>query len=108
MSAPMEPPGSVVDRHFDGDLRLFEAFRAASWLQFEQDLVRGDAALLSGDTATLRRICHDLKTVLELLGDGAGSLSARHLEEAALAAEPGGAALSQAWHALRPSLLTRN
>jgi hypothetical protein len=107
MTDPTQPPGSAVDRHFDGDLRLFEAFRAACRLQFERDLVCGDAALLSGDIAALRRIGHDLKTVLHLLDDADGSACARQLEEAALAAEPGGAALRRAWQALRPSLLAR-
>lgn len=107
MSDTIEP-GSAVDRHFDGDVRLFEAFRAASRLQFEQDLVRGDAALLSGDTATLRRIGHDLKTVLQLLGDDAASQHSIALEAAALAAPPDEAALRQAWRVLRQSLLARD
>jgi hypothetical protein len=100
--------GSVVDRHFDGDVRLFEAFRAASWLQFEQDLVHGDAAVLTGDADALRRIGHDLKTVLQLLGDDAGSLRAHGLEDAALTAATHAAALRRAWRALRPSLLGRD
>jgi HPt (histidine-containing phosphotransfer) domain-containing protein len=103
VSEPVKPD-SVVDRHFDGDVRLFEAFRAASQLQFEQDLVRGDAALLTGDTQALRRIGHDLKTVLHLLGDEAGSLQAHRLEEAALAAARDDAAVRRAWQALRPAL----
>jgi hypothetical protein len=97
-------PDSVVDRHFDGDVRLFEAFRAASRLQFEQDLVRGDAALLTSDAQALRRIGHDLKTVLHLLGDETGSLQAHRLEAAALAATPDAGALRRAWQALRPTL----
>ncbi len=105
-------PESVIDRHFDGDVRLFEAFRAASWLQFEKDLVRGDAAVLAGNAEALRRIGHDLKTVLHLLGDSAGSLHARELEAAALAAAPGGApgeaSWRRAWQALRVSLLARD
>ena len=101
-------PGSVVARHFDGDVRLFEAFRAASWLQFEQDLVHGDAAVLTGDAEALRRIGHDLKTVLQLLGDDAGSLRALRLEDAAFAAATQAAALRRAWRALRPTLLGRD
>jgi hypothetical protein len=99
---------AVVDRHFDGDIRLFEAFRAASALQFEQDLVHGDAAVLTGDSGALRRIGHDLKTVLHLLGDESGSAQADRLEHAAEAVPPDAAALRQAWQALRPSLRVRD
>lgn len=100
-------PESPVERHFEGDVRLFEAFRAASWLQFEHDLVRGDAALLAGNTEELRRIGHDLKTVLPLLGDDAGAAHARELEAAVKAAVLGDDTVRRAWQALRPSLIAR-
>jgi len=91
----------LIARHFEGDATLFAAFKAASLAQFEDDIARGNAAVAADDRAVLRRIAHDLKSVLVLLGDEPGAACAAALEKAAATPAP----LADGWTALRRSLL---
>lgn len=104
--ATAPPPASEPDAgpdpvaaHFGGDRVLFESFRAGCLQRFADDLAQGDAAQAAGDVATLRRVAHGLKAVLELLGQPALAAQARALENAC-AAHPGGAPLPVGWPAL--------
>jgi hypothetical protein len=95
---------ALMERHFEGDERLFEAFRAASAAQLERDGRNGDAAAMAGDATVLRRLGHDLKTVLQLLGDDSAAAQAEALEQAATHAPADAVALRAAWQPLRRAL----
>ncbi len=73
--------------HFGGDLTLFRAFRDGCLLQFPLDRAAGEAACESGDAPALRRVAHNLKSVLRLLGHEPGSRLAARLEQAAADAD---------------------
>lgn len=73
--------------HFGGDLALFRAFRAGCLPQFALDRAAGDAACTAGDGAALRRVAHNLKSVLRLLGHEPASRLAARLETAAADAD---------------------
>lgn len=69
--------------HFGGDLALFRAFRDGCLAQFPLDRAAGDAASAAGDAPALRRVAHNLKSVLRLLGLEPSSRLAARLEQAA-------------------------
>lgn len=71
---------AAVARYFAGDLDLYTAYRAQCLRQFPLDRQAGDLALATGDLATVRRLTHSLKTVLQTLGHDEESSLARELE----------------------------
>lgn len=105
--APVDEQAAAIAEHFAGNAALFTAFRNASLAQFAADLAAGEQACEGQDGPALRRLAHNLKSVLGLLGQpGPGELAGqleRLLE--ARAAEPGlpdqAAAL---WQRLREQL----
>jgi DNA-binding NarL/FixJ family response regulator len=100
-NTPPPPLPPVVDdpvqRHFGGDQALFESFRAGCIGRFTDDLAQGDAAFSGGDAATLRRVAHGLKAVLELIGHPDLAALARAIEDAGAQGhvDEGWAALAQ-------------
>ncbi len=93
----------AIELHFGGDASLYAAFRAAALGQFDADVQAAGAALAAGDAAALRRVAHNLKSALRLLGHDAPAELARRLE--ALAADeavPG--RLAAAWQPLGDAL----
>ena len=106
---PLEPVASsrlesdAVLAYFGGDVSLFRAYRAKCLVQFEHDLVAGDAALSSIDLAALQRLSHSLATVFRTLGWEEDGKVAKQLE--VFAAEGDAQASATAWARLRPRLL---
>jgi CheY-like chemotaxis protein len=93
-----------VQQHFGGDRELFESFRASCIERFSDDLMQGDGAVATGDTAVLCRVAHALKAVLEMIGQPALAGQARALE---LATADGtlGAPERAAWGGLADGLV---
>ncbi|WP_349744449.1 response regulator [Roseateles cavernae] len=81
---------------------LLEAFRTECLAQFDADIAAGDQARQSGDAAALRRLGHNLKTVLATLQWHNVAAEAETLERAA---QEDSSAVDAAWLALRSSLL---
>lgn len=94
----------AVATHFAGNAALFKAYRASCIGQFPADVIAGDAACTAQDWPALRRLAHNLGTVLLTLGHPAQSALARRLED--LAAIPSAAESAQHWRAVR-DFLTR-
>ena len=74
---------AAIDTYFDGDRDFYLVFRNASVEQFVVDIKTGDDACAAGDTATLRRTAHSLKSVLLTLGHAEHSACAKAVELAA-------------------------
>jgi len=92
-----------VQQHFGGDRVLYESFRTGCLERFADDLAQGNAAVASGDAASLRRVAHGLKAVLELLGQPVLAAQAKALEDAAAAWAPG-QVLPEGWLPLSRAL----
>lgn len=90
----------AIDAHFGGRAALFDAFMSHCVDQLPMDLQAGDAASTAGDVAALRRVAHNLKSVLQLIGSVGGHAAARELESACMAGAPLDALTAQ-WQALR-------
>jgi CheY-like chemotaxis protein len=88
--------------HFGGDVALFRAFRDGCLAQFPLDRAAGDAACAAGDTAALRRVAHNLKSVLRLLGHDPASRLAARLEQSA--ADADAVTAKALWASLRDEL----
>lgn len=97
--APSER-AALIEPDFAGRRELYDAFRASCLPQFVHDIAGGDAACVAGDRAALRRLGHNLKSVLALLGEDALSELARRLDTAAQAEGD----TTAAWQALRSGL----
>lgn len=91
-----------VSEFFGGNAGLFEAYRRSCLVQFAQDLREGDLAARTGDAQALRRVSHNLKSVLALLGQPEAAQLARLAEDSA--AQPGLAAALADWQRLREEL----
>jgi len=100
----MAEPGvaAVVAARFGGDAALYHAFAAACAEQFALDVVAGRAACAAGDLAVLRRLAHNLKSALSLLGRDAASSLAAQVEAQAATGDADSAGLS--WRALDTAL----
>lgn len=101
------PPDDGADAlaaaaHFGGDVALFRAFRDGCLAQFPLDRAAGDAAVATGDVAALRRVAHNLKSVLRLLGLEPASRLAARLEQSA--ADADAVTASALWTSLRDEL----
>lgn len=100
-SAGPAAEAEAIDRFFAGDAALFASYRDSCRGPFRADLAAGDAALRAGDHAALRRLGHDLKTVLLTLGEPQAAECAAQLEACAEAGEPGAASWAPVAAALR-------
>jgi DNA-binding response OmpR family regulator len=94
-----------VHSHFGGDRALYETFRAGCIARFADDLAQGDAAVASADAASLRRVAHGLKAVLEMLGEPGLSAQARLLEAGAEPGRAQGQSLPGGWADLAAGLV---
>lgn len=91
-----------VDTYFGGDMALYTAYRDACLAEIPNDIRQADISAQNADWTTLRRVAHDLSSVLAALGKHHLSTLAKTLE---LASQAGDAALAQAnWSALRTPL----
>lgn len=107
-AAPAAAPGLAdhealaVATHFANNRPLFEAYRERCFVQFARDGEEGDRAAAAADLAALRRLAHNLRTVLLTLGRSEGHRVASRLEEAAIAEDVPAAVAG--WKALRDHL----
>lgn len=101
VAAPVSAASAVLES-FGGDQALFDSYRAGCLDRFVADIHAGDRAVAAADAAALRRLGHDLRSVLQLIGEPAGAGHAAVLEQAALAG--GLAVMAPAWAALRAEL----
>lgn len=107
--AAAPPPASAtavpdpVTEFFGGNHALYRTYRAACLAQFAQDVCAGDSAVQTGDVQALRRVAHNLKSVLTMLGEALAAQWARRTEECAAqgALEP----MQQGWQQLRQQVL---
>jgi CheY-like chemotaxis protein len=109
-AAASPPVQDVIERLFGGDAALYRAFHTRSLAQFRQDLASADGALQAGDMAGMRRVAHNLKSVLTLLGHARLATLAAQLEAQAQHPAPGDTAhVAALWSELRSGLqsLTR-
>lgn len=99
------PPAGVttapdpVTEFFAGNHALYRTYRAACLAQFAQDVRAGDSAVQAGDVQALRRVAHNLKSVLTMLGEASAAQSARSTEECA--AQGALESMQQGWRQLR-------
>lgn len=94
---------AVVQTHFAGNMELFRSYRDASFAQLPLDAARGDDAIAAGDAQALRRVVHNLKSVLKMLGHEAPALRAQDLERALEQGASAGSCASP-WATLRDQL----
>lgn len=99
------PPAGVttapdpVTEFFAGNHAFYRTYRAACLAQFAQDVRAGDSAVQAGDVQALRRVAHNLKSVLTMLGEASAAQSARSTEECA--AQGALESMQQGWRQLR-------
>lgn len=99
-SLPATQRQRAIDDHFGGQAALFDEFFASCLAQLPADIEAGDGACAAHDTGTLRRVAHNLKSVLQLIGSAEGHAMARELEHAAAQGQPF-QALATDWGRLR-------
>jgi CheY-like chemotaxis protein/HPt (histidine-containing phosphotransfer) domain-containing protein len=87
MAPPASSPADVVQTYFGGNARIYQAYRATCEQQFPLDLAEGERAYAAGDRAAMRRLAHNLKTVLLALGHAEGAHSAKAIDAACLASD---------------------
>ncbi|WP_287966404.1 response regulator [Diaphorobacter sp.] len=97
----LDVAGDPAVEFFAGNRALYAAYRTACVARFAQDVEQADEALRTGDVQSLRRVVHNLKSVLRMLGHGALSARAAAIEEAACHGSP---AAQQQWPLLRAAL----
>nr|WP_242699001.1 response regulator [Delftia sp. SD018] len=100
---PADGGPAVVSSYFGGDAALFHSYRASCLAQLPDDVALGENLLAARDAAALRRLAHNLKSVLRLLGHEQASGLAQTLEQACLASDWAGA--TDAWRQLGAALL---
>lgn len=71
----------AIATYFDGDREFYRVFLGACVKQFVVDIHEGDAAVVAADAATLRRVAHSLKGVLQTLGQAEHSVFAKGVEQ---------------------------
>lgn len=104
-AAPSAPGGvrsAAIDPYFGGDAELFHLYRATCLAQFPHDMAAGDKATDAHDTQALRRLAHNLKTVLLTIDLPDLAAQARALELACHVGPPHAA--ERDWTALRAAL----
>jgi len=92
-----------VTEYFGGNRTLYEAYRQACLARFPQDVKEGDLAAGGPDTQALRRVAHNLKSVLTMLGEAQAAKCARSTEEWAAAGDSD--SMQLAWLQLRQQVL---
>ncbi|WP_373851749.1 Hpt domain-containing protein, partial [Delftia acidovorans] len=100
---PADGGPAAVSSYFGGDAALFHSYRASCLAQLPDDVALGENLLAARDAAALRRLAHNLKSVLGLLGHEQASGLAQTLEQACLASDWAGA--TDAWRQLGAALL---
>ena len=75
--------GDPASDFFAGNRALYMAYRAACLARFTLDVEQGNDAMRKGDMKALRRVTHNLKSVLRMLGHAELSMLAGAIEEAA-------------------------
>ena len=93
---------AAIANNFDGDAQLYQGFAASCAEQFAHDMSAGQAGCDIGDLAALRRLAHNLKSALTMLGHDELFAAAQKLESEAAAGDLPSARAS--WHALRTGL----
>jgi CheY-like chemotaxis protein len=86
---------AAIAHYFAGQTALFEAYREGCRRQFSSDLQAGERAFSESDAAALRRLAHNLKSVLRMLGSEEAALQAQALE--ASAAQGNWEAMAAGW-----------
>lgn len=82
-SLPATQRQRAIDDHFGGQAALFDEFLGSCLAQLPADIEAGDQACATHDAGALRRVAHNLKSVLQLIGSADGHAMARRLEQAA-------------------------
>jgi len=72
----------AIATYFDGDREFYQVFLGSCITQFVVDIHEGDEAVAAADAATLRRVSHSLKGVLQTLGQAEHSVCAKAVEQA--------------------------
>ncbi len=103
-SAAAVPQSDPVAEFFGGNRPLYDAYRAASVVQLVRDLDDGDRAVRAGDLQALRRVAHNLKSALAMLGQEQAVQVARATEEHA--AKSAAAAAQAGWKQLSRQVRT--
>ncbi|MEG2047365.1 MAG: response regulator [Comamonas sp.] len=78
---PAEHGTDPVAEFFGGNQGLYEAYRSACLAQFPKDLDAGDLAVRASDARVLRRVAHNLKSALSMLGWEHAAQLARSTED---------------------------
>ena len=94
---------AAIAMQFGGDAGLYRAYAATCAVQFGVDRAAGQVACETGALPDLRRLAHNLKSALGLLGHDRASSLAAHIEERAAAGDLSSACMS--WRALDAALL---
>jgi hypothetical protein len=94
---------AAIAIQFGGDAALYRAYAATCAVQFGVDRAVGQVACETGELPDLRRLAHNLKSALGLLGHDRASSLAAHIEERAAAGDLNSACMS--WRALDAALL---
>jgi CheY-like chemotaxis protein/HPt (histidine-containing phosphotransfer) domain-containing protein len=89
----------AIEEHFGGRSSLFDEFFTSCVAVLPGDIQAGDVACASRDAGALRRVAHNLKSVLQLMGSTQGHVMARQLEQA-VAADEAFPALASRWGCL--------
>lgn len=89
----------AIEDHFGGQASLFDEFLASCVAQLPLDVEAGDRACEHGDVQALRRVAHNFRSVLQLIGDADGHTMAERLEQA-VADGQALASLKPAWQRL--------
>lgn len=101
-AAPSDPTQAAIQRYFGGDATLFAAYRSGALQQFGRDLEAAQQACEADDAPALRRVAHNLKSALRLLGLESAAGVATELENAAEVAD--WSAVGRLWPSLRTAL----
>jgi len=94
---------AAIATRFDGNATLYRAFAATCALQFALDAAAGQLACEAGDLTGLRKLAHNLKSALHMLGHDSMSDLAAHVEDQAAAGDLCPACNS--WYPLQTALL---
>ena len=100
--APLASADPVAE-FFGGNRALYEAYRQACLARFPQDVIEGDLAVAVQDAQALRRVAHNLKSVLTMLGEAQAAQCARSTEEWDAGGDSGPMQLG--WRQLRQQVL---
>ena len=103
LPGPALSPPSAADRFFGGDTALYRAYLESCLPQFVHDIAAGDEAVRVADLAALRRLGHNLTSVMQTLGQPPAMHCAEDLERDAQLGDRAAAAMR--WAALRAALL---